>query len=300
MRRSLIGIALLVALVAVGTASAAYPGKNGRLLFFRTGDVADLDANPAEIWTVDPDGSRLGRLTVADADRGGVGVDSARWSPDGSSIAYATDCGNRYDNHCGVLRTMRADGHDKRTVDRPVDPYNNSVGRDRFPTWSPDGARIAFERAWPNPDSVWEVNAVGGGAAQLVPRPLTEPAWSPDGTRFAFSSGNTIGIVDVDGGDERILAQNAYPYQPDWSPDGNWIAFGQLRQRIVWVCVVPAAGGAVRCLTHGDEAAWSPDGKQLVFVHGHDIWTIRADGTHPRNVTRTPLRWESNPDWQPR
>jgi Tol biopolymer transport system component len=178
-----------------------------------------MDSNPNEIWTANADDSRQSRLTIANFERGGVGVDSARWSPDGSLIAYATDCGTRYDTHCGVLRLMGSDGHDKRTVDMPVDPSNHEIGRDRFPTWSPDGTRIAFM---------------------------------------------------------------------------------EIRKQVIWVCIVSVANGKVRCLTRGGEAAWSPDGNQLVYVHAHDIWTIRADGAHRRNVTRTPNRWESNPDWQPR
>lgn len=303
MRRSLIWIALLVALVAAGTASAGYPGKNGRLLFLRAAaDVTNMDSNPMEIWRADPDGSRQSRLTIANFELGGVGIDSARWSPDGSLIAYATDCGNRYDTHCGVLRTMRADGHDKRTVDVPVDPYNHDIGRDRFPTWSPDGTKIAFERTWPSPDSIWTVDSAGGGAAQLVPQMLSEPAWSPDGTRIAFSSGTTLATVNIDGSDEHTLVKGAYPNGagPDWSPDGTSIAFMEERKQVIWLCIVRVADGNVRCLTRGGEAAWSPDGRQLVYVHAHDIWTIRADGTHRHNVTKTPHRWESSPDWQPR
>ena len=302
MRRSLIGIALLVALVAAGSASAAYPGKNGRLLFFRGNpQVTDMDSNPAEIWTANPDGSRQGRLTNANFESGGVGVIAAVWSPDGSTIAYATDCGTRYDPHCGVLRTMRADGHVKRTIDVPLDPSNHAVGGDRSPTWSPDGTRIAFERIWPTPDSIWTVGVDGKGAAQLIPQALKHPVWSPDGARIAFSSGTTIGVVNLDGSDERIVATNAYDYgpHPDWSPDGASIAFAQVRNKAVWVCIVPAAGGTVRCLTPGGEPAWSPDGKQVVYVHAQDIWTIHADGTHRRNVTHD-KQWESDPDWQPR
>jgi len=303
MRRGVTGIMVLLTLVATGAASAAYPGKNGKLLFVRNDPrITDMDSNPNEIWTADPSGARQARLTIVDTDAGAYGVDSARWSPDGSLIAYATDCGNRYSTTCGVLRTMRADGRGKRTIDLPVDPSNHSVGRDRFPTWSPDGTKIAFQRTWPTPNSIWTVDSGGGGAAQLVPQMLSEPAWSPDGTRIAFSRDTTLATVKLDGSDEHVLVKGALPNRagPDWSPDGTSIAFMEVRRQVIWLCMVSVASGEVRCLTRGGEGAWSPDGKQLVYVHAHDIWTIRADGTHRHNVTRTPNRWESNPDWQPR
>jgi Tol biopolymer transport system component len=65
------------------------------------------------------------------------------------------------------------------------------------------------------------------------------------------------------------------------------------------ICVVGAGGGRVRCLARGFEPAWSPDGQEIAFARGGDIYVMRADGTRLRNVTRTSRFGEGAPDWQP-
>jgi Tol biopolymer transport system component len=247
-------------------------------------------------------------VTIANFERGGVGVRSARWSPDGLLVAYATDCGYSYESHCGVIATVQPDGHRKRVLDTPL--AGNSIGRDESPTWSPEGTRIAFVRTWPEPAAVYAVDRNGGGLTQLAGSGRRSLAWSPDGSRFAFwkqpgtvfTGVGEIATANVDGSGEVVLASGApvVAANPDWSPDSKKIAFTQLRGQLAWVCVIPSSGGRVRCLVRGGQPAWSPDGRYLVYTHARDIWVVRADGTHARNVTRTPYRRESAPDWQPR
>lgn len=308
-----IAVIALALLTGASGASGAYPGANGKLLFLRwnAGPASRIDLsglNWNEIWVAEADGRRQQRVTLANFELNGVGVRSARWSPDGSRIAYATDCGNKYDSHCGRIATVQPDGHRKCVVHSPL--YgSNDIGRDESPTWSPDGTRIAFALTWPEPASIHVVEANGGGLTQLIARPLGSPAWSPDGTRLAYwrQPGNvlrTIGLIataKLDGSDEVVLASGApvVGAHPDWSPDGKRIAFTQLHGRFAWVCVVPSARGRVRCLVRGGEPVWSPDGRFLAYTHATDVWVVRADGTHARNVTRTPQRRESAPDWQP-
>jgi Lysyl oxidase/WD40-like Beta Propeller Repeat len=64
------------------------------------------------------------------------------------------------------------------------------------------------------------------------------------------------------------------------------------------VRVVPSGTGARR-LIRGADARWSPDGTQLVFSDGGDLWSANADGSGRRRLTRTPRVAESTPDWSP-
>ena len=64
--------------------------------------------------------------------------------------------------------------------------------------------------------------------------------------------------------------------------------------------------GCSRAGVHEDPT-WSPDGRKILFQRGFgdpqlpiwDLFTMDADGTDPRNLTRTPgiVEWESN--WSP-
>ena len=89
----------------------------------------------------------------------------------------------------------------------------------RTPSWSPDGARIAF--AWGQ--HIWVMNADGSGKAQLTSEDGfkdRQPSWSPDGLKIVFSRCDVslgfkaycvIDVMDADGTDVVTLL------------GGNWI-----------------------------------------------------------------------------
>lgn len=89
------------------------------------------------IWVMDSDGSDRMRLTTIGDDR------RATWSPDGSKIAYIKDI---LTPNCGELWIMNSDGSNK----TEVIPGNNIFSPNAlhtpysYPTWNPDGSKIAF------------------------------------------------------------------------------------------------------------------------------------------------------------
>lgn len=141
-------------------------------------DQQPYSADNAEIYTINVDGSGLTNITN---DPEGLYVEGdPDWSPDGKKITYGSveaTQGPQYDDglcYGGGIYAMNADGTGKTRL-------TNTQGRDCFtpstsdfnPHWSPDGAKIAFERSQEFDDSqeIWTVNSDGSGQTNLTDSP---------------------------------------------------------------------------------------------------------------------------------
>jgi Tol biopolymer transport system component/DNA-binding winged helix-turn-helix (wHTH) protein len=91
-------------------------------------------------------------------------------------------------------------------------PLTGNRGYEEFPTFSPEGTRVAF-------------------------------AWKEPGKQLS-----NIYIKLVGQGDPiRLTTDPAGDFAPAWSPDGHWIAFFRVRQRfLAAVMVIPSLGGQER------------------------------------------------------
>lgn len=183
--------------------------------------------------------------------------------------------------------------------------------------WSPDGRRIAYisqDGTNTTTAELMVIGANGRGVRRLTTNHAFEygVSWSPDGLRIAFGSeqGGTwhVWIMNADGSGSHPVRGTDRGNAPDWSPDGRKIAFTSDRTGNDNIYVVSAAGGTARRLTsgpcHSDNARWSPGGRQIVYAvfcdHGwNDIDVMAANGSHPRNLTRTPNVEEEVPAWLP-
>ena len=98
-----------------------------------------------------------------------------------------------------------------------------------YPTFSPDGTKIAyFDGFGDNSHSLRVVNADGGDLHVLVrdieAYRMSNLVWSPDGTRLAFGRiPDGIYTIGVDGsGLALVIPDGMYPH---WSPDGSRISY---------------------------------------------------------------------------
>ena len=150
------GFALLLLIVAT-SATASFPGANGRIVF-----ETNRDAN-AEIYSMNADGSNRVNLT-----RNGAEDTTPHWSADGRKIAFVS---NR-DGNTEIV-TMNADGSGVTAVTATVGENN------RWPSWTGDG-RILFQRGtFPN-RHVYLINADGTGLTNLTPD-AADSAWAAAG-----------------------------------------------------------------------------------------------------------------------
>ena len=290
---------------------------DGRTIVF----VSWRDGN-GEVYAMDANGSGPRNLTQNPAKKD---VRPA-WSPDGRRIAFVSSR-DRHQRMQPGLRTppeqsdiyvMNADGSRKRNLTR-------DRASDDYPTWSPDGRRIAFLHGrGRGRGQLYVVNADGSGLRNLgrIAGPAlfsSQLVWSPDGRTIHFGRY----LVSTDGSGARKL-----PYIPliaVWSPDGRQIAFvgnratglpgpGARFKDDSEIYVMNADGSGTRRLTHNvgydGEPAWSPDGRKIAFqskrraVRGvvggsnGEIYVMNADGSGKRNLTRNPAQ-DGSPSWSP-
>ncbi len=140
-------------------------------------------------------------------------------SPDGQWIVFTNEDLPQH------LHLVRADGTGYRQL-------TDGPDRNRQPSWSPDGHRLAFQTT--RGHSSLAVLGADGSGWQAVPvsRPVSWPVWSPDGRTIAFIDVDRGGVLlDVGSGlaapTERLLPE----IEPDllfwprsWSPDGRLLA----------------------------------------------------------------------------
>ena len=210
------------------------------------------------IWTVDAEGTELGKIVDANPYRGSGSHRKllsrygfyADLSPDGSRIVYST-CQYRI---ASIVESSKF-GYEIATMD--MDGANqwrwtNNEHIDHFPVWSPDGTRIAFLEVdlWLDSPRIYMITPYesrpGPGPWRLPFRlpefivtledmdvALYPPVWSPDGQRLAFivnegESGpyrEVIYTVRTDGSELNRIGETAV--QPAWRPGGEELVFAK-------------------------------------------------------------------------
>jgi serine/threonine-protein kinase len=193
-----------------------------------------------------------------------------RVSPDGKHIVYNTDDGTdaivwTYDL-AGVTSPLRI----------------TFSGRSRYPIWTPDGQRIAFQSTREGDNGIFWQRADGGGVAERLTKSTEffrhEPeAWSPRGDVLLFAqigtktSLQTLSLVDkkvaLFGG---VDVQSA-PTSPSasFSPDGRSVAYSVgvgVTPPSVYVQPFPATGAIYQIASSALNPVWSRDGKALFFM----------------------------------
>ncbi len=213
-------------------------------------------------------------------------------SPDGSEIVYSTceytlsppvpdayGFDFRYSEGY-ELNIINLDGTGKRRLTE-----NDNL--ENFPTWSPDGTRIAFvEKRGPGLEAAYYSPGSGTEYMKLITKIIDTPA-----SRLNLSTSvRTTGGLKM--------------FPPLWSPDGQHLAFMTLEEleEDEWRLEdhVPKWYNSVLHTIRSDGTnltrigetigvpTWSPDGQRLAFVSDDEkepaIYSVRPDGTDQRLI----------------
>jgi Tol biopolymer transport system component len=255
-----------------------------------------------QVFLIDMDGENLTQLTTLPD-----GACQPAWSPDGDRLLFTSPCRQKRDEYPNAaIYVVNADGsgisplislvggvYDADWSDEGITftylennqpslwmagtnggaavKISRGTARDRQPSWSPGGDRLAL------------MNTSRAGGATIF---------------WVFADGS------FNGSNPDQVTRDQLANEPAWSPLGNLIAY-QSNQHI-WIVPWEGRGfGGVRISDKGpnDGPAWSPDGQWMAFetwrdAANHDIYIMTANGGQPTRLTNHSAA-EYHPAWRP-
>jgi Tol biopolymer transport system component len=237
--------------------SAAYSTSAGRVIAFRKGLVPS-----ARLTWFDRSGRQLGVFGSPEQ----AGAVNPSLSPDESRVV--------------ANRTLRGETDvwllDGTRQWRLTHPLGQSIRR--FPLWSHDGTRVAFEVVRSSSVTLSTLASSGDGIEEaLVESPLTKIPndWSPDGRSLIYyvpdpATGTDLWVLPLDTRRPRVFLQTeANELWAQFSPDGHWVAFqsNATGRFEIYVRSVDGHGGSVPVsIAGGVYPRWSHDGRELFFI----------------------------------
>ena len=184
---------------------------------------------------------------------------------------------------------------------------------DSSPAWSPDGSKLAVVTYWGGMYGILVMQPDGSDYHLLTTNASDrDPAWSPDGSQVAFANGPQIFLVNADGTGRTALTSDVTDWaaRPSWSPDGKTIVYARsagwsdssgyhYTSELYLIDVASQKETELTAVDSASAPAWSPNGAQIAFVHGAQIWVVTPDGTGEKPLTSGPPGGDDLPAWSP-
>lgn len=187
-----------------------------------------------------------------------------------------------------------------------------SAGHNRFPVWSSDGKKIAFNGSQGGVTKLYQKAADGTGDEEVLEAADKIPAdWSRDGRYLITMTGNQTPVTGNDiwvlplFGDRKpfpYLNSKANEFFARLSPDGRWMAYAsnESKREEVYVAGFPIVGEKHQISSGGgSRPVWSRDGKELYYmspagkvmaVEIKSRGTFQATAPKPLFAVRFPFR----------
>jgi len=175
-------------------------------------------------------------------------------------------------------------------------------GRNRFPIWSGDGQRVAFQSDREGDLGLFWQRADGSGVAERLTKPdpgtsHVPESWSPTEERFLFSvtraSSVTLWIFELQGRKATQFpgVQSPGPTNAAFSHDGRWVAYTVIEngESGLYVQPFPATGATYLLGKNTVSAVWSRDRLEIVSQPRGGQQAVQTITTQPSFSISPPL-----------
>ena len=304
-----------ISMKGLGQATISPDGKWA--VFVRSVPVleAEKSEHRSHIWLVSTDGGEPFQLT-----NGPSGDSGPQWSPDGGSIAFTS---KRGEDKSQIWIISIGGGEAKQLTQT-----KNGAST---PRWSPDGKRIAFLMQEKDSEATEKQKKAKDDPVTIDKDDFKQThLWVID-TETMDDEPELLFTLDAESDEEgenarderdksrRLTEGDFHASDPRWSPDGKQIAFVSAPSpkandamfnstiQVFDVLTRDSDVGQIRKLTDfnggEDSARWSPNGKQIAFLHSpegygqKDLYTISAEGGTPTNLVADFDRNTDTPIW---
>lgn len=273
---------------------------DGRYIAFGSNHGGDQDIYLIDVMAYMQNESRDKQAVLVDLTNSEREEGSFNWSPDSQYIAMSA-----YENGNEDIFVINIDSREttRFTVDEAIE---------NGPAWSPDGRYIAYDSQQSGVRRILRKDLSDESVVVLASGAF--PQWSADGSHLAFLAvveteegvGNSLTVVDRDGGNAKSLLPGASYMSIDWSPNDSSLAFTGYFDEQFQSGIVDSRTGETELLMPGREPAfvmgWSHDGQKLSIVSGasgnQDVYVFSLSDNTLIQATHTELN-EHNPAWSP-
>jgi Tol biopolymer transport system component len=251
------------------------------LVAYRTGG-----ASRRQLAWFDRSGKALGTMGAPDEN----GLNNPSVSPDGRRVA--------------VWRIVQGNSDIWLLDETRTSRFTVDAALDRYPIWSPDGSRIAFQSNRKSAFNIYQKPSGGAGAEELLvesPQDKYATDWSTDGGFILYHSndpqtGRDLWVLPMSGANASLAGRSQQKNDGDgkpwvflktsfeervgqFSPDGRWVAYTSNESGRYEIYIrpfaAPATSGAAVNSAAGEwqvstaggiYSRWRLDGKELYYI----------------------------------